>query len=188
MNTSSRSADTSPRTGRGPPKRTDRPACRSSSRSAWPRPRPGWSSRRRADRARVPAEPPPTHRRACGCWATAGSPPTAARAVRCPRFRRRCPRNRRTRAGTPTGWTSVAWSPTSPRRPRPAAVPGSSASSPSPRFCCGSAISPRTWRPVVTVPPRGPKTTCGTTCSTCRRGGCVRACRSRTAPARCSGG
>ena len=58
--------------------------------------------------------------------------------------------------------------PTSCAAPFSESLPGSFSS---------SDISPHTWAWAGQVLGREPSTTCGTTCSMCRPGGCVRACR-----------
>ena len=102
-------------------------------------------------------------------------------AVRCLRCRRTCPRSRRRSAdGTPPGWPSGASSRASMSHPRlvetrPAGCPG--AALVGVLRVVTSAISPNTSRPGAPAPGPAPLTTCGTTCSTCRRGGCAPACR-----------
>ena len=106
-----------------------------------------------------------------------------------PRHRRRCDPAARCRRCRPTMLSessskcgrkiacvaigrSVARSPCRDRRSWPVACRGRLR-----RSLCASAISPYTSRLVAPEPDRAPSTTCGTTCSTCRRGGSAPACR-----------
>ena len=162
-----------PAVGRRPADR----ACRSSSRTVSTRPQRDWSSARTADRSRAPAGSPPDRRRAGGSATAPASSSVAwssgsvsAVPTEMPSESSKCGRN--------TACVAIG---------RIVDMESMSSSSRLAGLGCRvrrglrillpSDISPSTSGPGVRAAGRAPSTICGTTCSTCRHGGCGPACR-----------